>query len=96
MKNIKYKLNLLKPIFKTSKSKIVFLGIILLNIYAISNMDFRMGYYEAVVDSISMQSYVSFLLLLVFLNTYNTYIQFEKNLPYIMRFETKKNIIENL
>ena len=39
MKNIKYKLNLLKPIFKTSKSKIVFLGIILLNIYAISNMD---------------------------------------------------------
>lgn len=96
MKNIKYKLNLLKPIFKTSKSKIVFLGIILLNIYAISNMDFRMGYYEAVVDSISMQSYVSFLLLLVFLNTYNTYIQFEKNLPYIMRFETKEKYYREL
>ncbi len=96
MKNIKYKLDLLKPIFKTSKFKIVFLGIIILNIYAIGNLDFRMGYYEAILNTISMQSYVSFLLLLVFLNAYNVYNQFEKNIPYIIRFETKESYYKEL
>ena len=94
--NFKYILEFYKQSVSTQKFILIFLLSIVLSIFGILQVAFGYNYSVGFIRILTFGIYIIGLLLIILLNTKNTYDIFENNNFFIMRFSSKKKYLIEL
>lgn len=94
--SFKYTYEIYKQSLNTQKFLFIFLLSLILSIYGILAMAFGYDYITGFLNIIYGGIFIACLLLIILLNTINTYELFENNSFYIIRFSSKKKYLIEL
>lgn len=94
--NLAYKYQNFKYSLDTQKFKIVFLLSLISAIYGVCTFAFKMDYVNGFLNILNAFFYILMLVLIILINTLNTFDIYTSNKFYIMRFNNRKQFLVDL